>query len=70
MAFDNEIRACCPCCDGSPKDVEILNSGPITRIHCKNCGIVYNENDALKEGYKDIVAWWNHKGIYIVHDEN
>jgi hypothetical protein len=39
------------------------------RIYCSECGIVYNEADAHKNGFDNIFDFWNHIGIYMPQDE-
>lgn len=62
------IKANCPVCLASCEDIVYQNSGPIVRIYCSKCGVVYNDNDARKHGFKDIISYWNHIGVYMPHD--
>lgn len=60
-----EIKAYCPNCYASPDKIVYQNSGPIVRIYCSQCGIVYNESNAKKAGFSDIIDFWNNIGIYM-----
>lgn len=62
------IKANCPVCLASCEDIVYQNSGPIVRIYCSKCGVVYNDNDARENGFKDIISYWNHIGVYMPHD--
>lgn len=44
--MERKIAANCPCCFAFSDDIVYQNSGPIVRIYCKKCGLVYNEDDA------------------------
>lgn len=35
------IKANCPVCLASCEDIVYQNSGPIVRIYCSKCGVVY-----------------------------
>lgn len=63
------IEANCPCCLTSYDDIVYQNSGPIVRIYCTKCGLVYNESDAWKNGFRDVIDYWNHMGVYMPQDE-
>ncbi len=63
-----KIIANCPCCLTGCEDIVYKNSGPIIRIYCSKCGLVYNENDAHKNGFKNIIDYWNHIGVYMPQD--
>ena len=62
------IKANCPVCLASCEYIVYQNSGPIVRIYCSKCGVVYNDYDAKKNGFKDIISYWNHIGVYMPHD--
>ncbi len=62
------IKANCPSCRTSCDDIVYQNSGPIVRIYCSKCGLVYNEDDAKKNGFDNIIDYWNHIGIYMPMD--
>lgn len=59
------IKTYCPCCQAYCDDIVYQNSGPIVRIYCSKCGLVYNEGDAKKNGFENIIDYWNHIGIYM-----
>lgn len=63
-----KIEANCPSCWAFSDDIVYKNSGPIVRIYCSKCGLVYNEEDAHKNGYDNIIDFWNHIGIYCPHE--
>lgn len=46
------IKANCPVCLAGCEDIVYQNSGPIVRIYCSKCGVVYNDYDAKKMGLK------------------
>ncbi len=58
-----EILASCPCCLAD-KD-KIVYQESHNRIYCSECGLIYNENDAHKNGFKNLIDYWNHIGIYF-----
>lgn len=60
-----KIRAYCPNCYANPDKIVYQNSGPIVRIYCSECWIVYNDAEAHKEGFDSIIDFWNHIGIYM-----
>lgn len=43
-----QIKACCPNCHAFKDKIIYQNSGPIVRVYCSECGLVYNEGDAKK----------------------
>lgn len=61
-------KANCPCCFTSCDEIVYQNSGPIVRIYCSKCGLVYNEKDAWNNGFKDVIDFWNHIGVYMPQD--
>ncbi len=63
-----KIKANCPACMASCDYIVYQNSGQIVRIYCSKCGLVYNENDAKKNGFSDIIDYWNHIGEYFPCD--
>ncbi len=62
---ENKIKANCPCCLSSCEDIVYQESGQVVRIYCTQCGLVYNENDAQKKGFKNVIDYWNHIGVYM-----
>ena len=60
-----KIKANCPRCLTPHNDIIYQNSGPIIRIYCPNCGLIYNEKDAHNNGFENIIDYWNHIGIYM-----
>ena len=60
-----KIKANCPCCLADCDDIVCKNSVPIVRIYCSKCGLVYDDTDALENGFKDVVDYWNHIGVYM-----
>lgn len=62
------IKADCPSCLASCDDIVYQNERPIQRIYCSKCGLIYNENDAKKNGYDNVIDYWNHIGVYFAHD--
>ena len=63
-----KIRANCPCCMAACTDIVYQNSGPIVRIYCTKCGLIYKESDAWDHGFENIIDYWNHLGIYMPQD--
>ena len=63
--MERNIKANCPCCLAFRDDIVYQNSGPIVRIYCKKCGLVYNEDDAKKNGFSHVIEYWNHIGVYM-----
>lgn len=63
-----EIRASCPCCFADKSRIRYQNSGPIVRIYCKECGLVYSEQNARENGFDDLIDYWNHIGVYYPTD--
>lgn len=59
------IKANCPSCLSGCDDIVYQNSGPIVRIYCSKCGLIYNDGDAKKNGFNDVIEYWNHIGIYM-----
>ena len=69
--YKKKIIACCPNCFAYPDNDKIhyQNSGPIVRIFCRQCGYVVNDWEAWKNGYNNIIEYWNnHIGIYMLQD--
>ena len=64
-----KIEASCPCCLASEENIVYQNFGPIVRIYCKQCGLVYNDQDAWKNGFDNLIDYWNHIGTYLPHEE-
>lgn len=62
------IKANCPSCLADCDNIVYQNSGPIIRIYCSKCGLVYNDNNARKNGFDDVIAYWNNIGIYLPQD--
>lgn len=65
---NDRIKACCPQCLACPEKIVYQNSGPIIKIFCSECWLVYSETDAHKNGFKDVIDYWNHIGVYMPHD--
>lgn len=63
-----QIKAYCPNCYAGPDKIIYQNSGPIVRIYCSECRLVYSNIEAHKKGFDDIIDFWNHIGIYMPHD--
>lgn len=64
-----QIKACCPNCHAFKDKIVYQNSGPIVRIYCSECGLVYNDGDAKRAGYVDVIDFWNdHIGVYMPQD--
>ncbi|MCR4779834.1 MAG: hypothetical protein K5876_01920 [Ruminiclostridium sp.] len=63
------IRACCPDCFASADKIAYRNCGPIVRIYCTVCGLVYNDGDAKKNGFDHLIDYWNHIGVYYPQDD-
>ena len=68
MSEFKEIKASCPCCYASKDKIVYQNSGPIVRIYCSDCGLVYNDMDARAKGFNNLIDFWNHIGIYMPQD--
>ena len=68
MGKYKDIKAFCPCCYASKDKIIYQNSGPIVRIYCSECGLVYNDNDARTKGFNDLIDFWNHIGVYMPQD--
>ena len=65
MSEFKEIKASCPCCNASKDKIVYQNAGPIVRIYCSDCGLVYNDKDARDNGFSDLIDYWNHIGVYM-----
>ncbi len=70
MSEFKEIKASCPCCYASKDKIVYQNSGPIVRIYCSDCGLVYNDKDARDNGFRDLIDYWNHIGMYLPHEND
>ncbi len=57
------IEAYCPRCFASNDKIVFQNSGPIVRIYCSVCGLVYNDKDAWDNGFSNLIDYWNHIGV-------
>ena len=55
-----KIDSGCPFCSAGCDDIVYHNSGPIVKIRCSKCGFVCDEQNALDNGFKDIIGYWNH----------
>ena len=64
------ITASCPCCYASKDKIVYQNSGPIVRIYCSECGLVYSDKDAWDHGFKDLIDYWNHIGVYMPQEND
>lgn len=65
MSKYKDIKASCPYCFASKDKIIYQNSGPIVRIYCSECGLVYNDNDTRTKDFNDLIDFWNHIGVYI-----
>ncbi len=65
MSEFKEIKASCPCCHAGKDKIVYQNSGPIVRIYCSNCRLVFSDKDARDDGFRDLIDYWNHIGVYM-----
>ena len=63
-----EIQACCPACNAFADKIEYQKSDAGNRIYCSECGLVYNDADARKAGFDDLIEYWNCIGVYMPQD--
>ena len=64
-----KIKANCPVCLAYPDAIKYQNSGPIMRVYCSKCGTIWNEEEARKAGYDNIIDYFNNSiGLYYVCD--
>ena len=64
----HKIQACCPACNAFADKIEYQNSDAGNRIYCSGCGLVYNDADAGKAGFDDLIEYWNCIGAYMPQD--
>ncbi len=69
--MENErIRASCPRCFADKTKIRYQNSGPIVRIYCSECGLVFSLQEAKDHGFSDPIDYWNESvGIYYPMDD-